>query len=211
MAWRAVAAVLLVAACGGRSVRHDASEPLEPFEPSTGGTGGTAAGTGGTSAAAGNGATGGVHPTPLPEPEPHCFSERGSHALGEQEVLPDGCTVCTCRAWGLECISDACENRTECENLADEYQRALLASRWCGPVNIPIDQHRFRGICQEVARSRPECGCSVVVRGSLTTDDVEARWFGAGCAGMLPCPPCEPLPPGPLHCGADGFCTAGQP
>jgi hypothetical protein len=129
----------------------------------------------------------------------NCELDNQLYPVGSVAVLEDGCTTCRCTMPGWECDASACQVVT-CAQVEQRYTLELPASRWCG-----TQYGRFN--CNELASSRLDCWCPVVVRGSVIVTSTRAEYVALGCpAGYEACPECEQFVPGPYTCGENGFC-----
>jgi hypothetical protein len=278
MRWRffaVLAPFLLVAACGGRSIRHgDGGEAGDDPDGTgaigattggttggrnttggtgmgalggTGGTGGTGmgalGGTGGTGmgAVGGTGDKGGTTGGVPVNPPQYCefngrilsFGETAEDPrfclsctcasggrldctqcdvtcrvsavdikVGQNQLMPDGCTNCVCTVNGMDCDGSACATPDPCRDLMKEYELAVGAQRWCGP-----DFGNFTCTTALRAKETIPCGCNVLVRSLEPIYPIENAYIDLGCPPPTNCEQMCEEPRAPYRCGEAGFCV----
>jgi hypothetical protein len=122
--------------------------------------------------------------------------------VGQNLVMPDGCTNCVCTVTGVDCDSSGCAVPDPCRDLATEYEIAVGAARWCG-------REYGNYTCTSALRTKETipCGCNVLVRELESITPIANAYIDTGC----PSPPtCETMcqePRAPYRCGEAGFCT----
>lgn len=202
--------LVVVVACGGRSVRHG---PERGIALVTGGTGGTAplgiggmllavggsapaeaaAGTAGTAGTAGVGGTAGVAGTGGTTGTPDEPSERPENEPCDPNADPLDPTS------GPACPGEP-PLTGDCDELAHAYELAVGIAQWC---EVNADCHAGVPVPQTL-----HCGCDVIVTTVAELAPIAAEWRALGCALDAPCTPsaaCAPTEP-PYVCGEAQFC-----
>jgi hypothetical protein len=172
-------AVVLAAACGGRSTRYEND--------------GEAGGTGGSG---GRGATGGTDATGGTGSRVKCVYGGVVYDVGE--TFPgDDCNSCTCANDGVVvCTLGVCST---CESFPPLYSDALLEARRCDPT-LRVEQ------CTVVASSGVVCGCPTFVEHDDELLALMASYRSKSCSGPIGCGAC-PTPPVRGECRFDGVCV----
>ena len=131
-----------------------------------------------------------------------CRVASATIAVGENLLMPDGCTSCLCTVEGMDCNSNQCVTPDPCRDLATEYELAVGAARWCGQVYGDYTCNAAIRVPESIP-----CGCLVVVRGNATTTPIADRYFEMGCPADPRCERTCDEPRPPYRCGEAGFCV----